>query len=157
MSSRYSYRFQSTHPVRGGTFCAGVGDVKLLISIHPPREGWDSLDMSLLTSSWEFQSTHPVRGGTYPLLCIQHNPGISIHPPREGWDGALVCAVIDDVISIHPPREGWDLKASLALSPPLAFQSTHPVRGGTVRRLSAGAAGAISIHPPREGWDHWNI
>ena len=55
------------------------------ISIHPPREGWDSL------------AIHP---------CI--NSSISIHPPREGWDSAKAADRKQDIISIHPPREGWD-------------------------------------------------
>ena len=33
--------FQSTHPVRGGTFYPFAHVVSLAISIHPPREGWD--------------------------------------------------------------------------------------------------------------------
>ena len=36
-----------------------------------------------------------------------------------------------------------------------AFQSTHPVRGGTVRTMTPAKGKAISIHPPREGWDSW--
>ena len=57
-------RFQSTHPVRGGTgiFALTASDVTG-ISIHPPREGWD-----------EFFKTY----------CSDKR--ISIHPPREGWD-----------------------------------------------------------------------
>ena len=81
-----------------------------VISIHPPREGWD--DATPVTS---------------PFL-----PLISIHPPREGWDSGRIVfprhyahfnpptprgvglhavfryAVIHQ-ISIHPPREGWDV------------------------------------------------
>ena len=33
------------------------------------------------------------------------------------------------------------------------FQSTHPVRGGTVDTGRDRAGNDISIHPPREGWD----
>ena len=33
--------FQSTHPVRGGTFAQRRAVIKPNISIHPPREGWD--------------------------------------------------------------------------------------------------------------------
>ena len=84
-----SDRFQSTHPVRGGT--------QLFIS----------LEVTML-----FQSTHPVRGGTpsFPrkiTLILNFNPptpcgvghrhhvslpvlhGISIHPPRAGWDSSM--------------------------------------------------------------------
>ena len=60
-----SCRFQSTHPVRGGT----AGKVHMLtptevISIHPPREGWDFNKSRCRQVFKLFQSTHPVRGGT---------------------------------------------------------------------------------------------
>ena len=34
------------------------------------------------------------------------------------------------------------------------FQSTHPVRGGTVQAEPQSDWAYISIHPPREGWDN---
>ena len=34
-------QFQSTHPVRGGTCAAGDKAADGVISIHPPRAGWD--------------------------------------------------------------------------------------------------------------------
>ena len=57
-----------------------------LISIHPPREGWDVFIVFLLLFS----------------------DVISIHPPREGWDGGKANRTHIGIISIHPPREGWD-------------------------------------------------
>ena len=78
--------FQSTHPVRGGTFFA-----------------------SFLLLHGVFQSTHPVRGGTAANGIPKGNDGISIHPPREGWDGHVCVDRFALPISIHPPREGWDL------------------------------------------------
>ena len=56
-------RFQSTHPVWGGTSYS-----------------------LLLVVSVVFQSTHPVWGGTANPEKYQYNPVISIHPPRVGWD-----------------------------------------------------------------------
>ena len=35
----------------------------------------------------------------------------------------------------------------------MAFQSTHPVRGGTGRRALCDLSAEISIHPPCAGWD----
>ena len=55
--------FQSTHPVRGGTYDFSGVVVIGSISIHPPREGWDFAEKF------------------FPVF-----PYISIHPPREGWD-----------------------------------------------------------------------
>ena len=41
----------------------------------------------------------------------------------------------------------------LNLSQRMPFQSTHPVRGGTLPSLCPFYYYRISIHPPREGWD----
>ncbi len=56
--------FQSTHPVRGGTAAVDAAVGKTPISIHPPREGWDHVFRVPAAESIGFQSTHPVRGGT---------------------------------------------------------------------------------------------
>ena len=126
-------RFQSTHPVWGGTDGCSHGSSGRAISIHPPRVGWDST-MRRTTSDEQdfnpptpcgvgpapgpfpssmpiFQSTHPVWGGTCPPGCVCHPGPISIHPPRVGWD--------------------WSAVSSRARS--MVFQSTHPVWGGTCR------------------------
>ena len=78
--------FQSTHPVRGGTIAFKDLPAFDAISIHPPREGWDSIPEIVERGFSRFQSTHPVRGGTVssPERLLEHL--ISIHPPREGWD-----------------------------------------------------------------------
>ena len=47
------HQFQSTHPVRGGTRCLDLISGLGLISIHPPREGWDSKDAQNEPSSYE--------------------------------------------------------------------------------------------------------
>ena len=61
-------RFQSTHPVWGGTLQTITDDFKARISIHPPRMGWDKSckDGDMLSD-------------------------ISIHPPRVGWDQRFFC------------------------------------------------------------------
>ena len=78
-------RFQSTHPVRGGTVIANPLLSGILISIHPPREGWD-VDAI----------------GGFNVLPI------SIHPPREGWDLALLTTMLIKRLfqSTHPVRGG---------------------------------------------------
>ena len=77
--------FQSTYPV-GWDEVGGNGVVGRVISIHPPRGGWDAVRMAISITSpyfnpptpWGvghsggysgdtatiFQSTHPVGGGT---------------------------------------------------------------------------------------------
>ena len=80
------FLFQSTHPARGGTALDLVLADLEDISIHPPREGWDSGAPETSLCIWYFnpptprgvgrsarasarqldlfQSTHPARGGT---------------------------------------------------------------------------------------------
>ena len=82
----------------------------LLISIHPPRVGWD--DDGAESAS---------------------NVGISIHPPRVGWDYKADKSTYVYLISIHPPRVGWDTDEMGKLEAQAKFQSTHPVWGGTLR------------------------
>ena len=96
------FQFQSTHPVWGGTIFFGVWDaitanfnpptpcgvgppsvanlpLKVSISIHPPRVGWD-------------QWLEPDG-----LLLL-----ISIHPPRVGWDPTALCPVETEA-HFNPP------------------------------------------------------
>ena len=145
-------RFQSTHPVWGGT--------PTCISTSCKRR---------------FQSTHPVWGGTPRRHRPSGNRRISIHPPRVGWDRADVpfiggkydfnpptpCGVglgflsavssPERFQSTHPVWGGTALLSALGLSD--QFQSTHPVWGGTLRKLDTDDTVDISIHPPRVGWD----
>ena len=101
LQNRYK-KFQSTHPVWGGTGSALSGCTRGVISIHPPRVGWDehaairyyrSGDFNPPTPCgvgrvrafqifivFPFQSTHPVWGGTNgnPLDCTRV---INFNPP----------------------------------------------------------------------------
>ena len=51
--------FQSTHPVRGGTKLTGTVIPALIISIHPPREGWDGFDKTYSTIQADFNPPTP--------------------------------------------------------------------------------------------------
>ena len=79
---------------------------------------------------------------------------ISIHPPREGWDYNSCAYVARYMLfqSTHPVRGGTVFMHTL-VAMQIEFQSTHPVRGGTMAVLMDAAPYFISIHPPREGWD----
>ena len=57
------------------------------------------------------------------------------------------------MISIHPPRAGRDLLYTTSLSANHTFQSTRPVRGGTIYDAPRELSEFISIHPPRAGRD----
>ena len=104
----------------------------------------------------KFQSTRPLRGGTGVQQRFRGTPAISIHPPLAGRDEASGNDALFDGISIHPPLAGRDLVRAeterdvlISIHPPLAgrdvgqcrkaieiieFQSTRPLRGGTLLR-----------------------
>ncbi len=144
--------FQSTHPMRGAT--PGM-----------------KLYFRLLNG---FQSTHPMRGATVFKSPPFSRDGISIHAPHAGCDRPqnfcaldasyfnprTPCGVRLDYIgtnapdywiSIHAPHAGCDLFRYSFASDSFSFQSTHPMRGATLR--TAKAASSISrfqsTHPMR--------
>ena len=147
-------KFQSTHPVWGGTPKVVAKLIKYNISIHPPRVGWD------------------------PRTELQWwGREISIHPPRVGWDVVLQIVVAHfQLISIHPPRVGWDATTwsasarSSYFNPPTPcgvgpgpssrtasttsnFNPPTPCGVGRVEHAAVQEFLRISIHPPRVGWD----
>ena len=85
------------------------------ISIHAPREGGDSDNISADASLY-----------------------ISIHAPREGGDPTIAGYynyTLD--ISIHAPREGGDVPDVLRDVGVVEFQSTPPARGATTNALGS--------------------
>ena len=105
---------------------------QLPISIHPPRAGWDCIPLAVKLAQY----------------------AISIHPPRAGWDH-LNQAFGFDPFYFNPPtpcgvgltgrmqqREYQDFNPPTpcgvgradvaAVMEAYIFQSTHPVRGGTI-------------------------
>ena len=145
--------FQSTLPMRGGTGRKGAekGAGQYFNPPSPCGEG--------PTGSGRSCWTRP----------------ISIHPPHAGRDSIVPWKRPRKEISIHPPHAGRDLFAggnrvlNVDFNPPSpcgeglsgagadrrgqAFQSTLPMRGGTLSLPVAPAVIAISIHPPHAGRD----
>ena len=146
-ASKAALKFQSTHPVRGGTLKYCRCGLLALISIHPPREGWDSGIGISVISSFLFQSTHPVRGGTGKKYSAELSEVFQSTHPVRGGTTSCTSAGRSCTISIHPPREGWDSRHREGQGGNKTFQSTHPVRGGTVQ-AAAGAAAARNFNPP---------
>ena len=82
------WAFQSTRPMRGGTFRRRMNNNRLTFqSTRPVRGGTINNTPGLYII--RFQSTRPVRGGTIPAIKAKVNDAISIHPPRAGRDIAV--------------------------------------------------------------------
>ena len=124
-----------------------------------------------------FQSTHPMRGAT--PRPVQRSSALDNFNPRTpcGVRHAFAGGQIDRIlISIHAPHAGCDSATWLPLMSRMIFQSTHPMRGATLKNNAeplcthpfqsthpmrgatyAGAKGihlkGISIHAPHAGCD----
>ena len=196
----YFSLFQSPHPVRGATGSRscwppsqchfnprtprGVrlaphagGGAAILISIHAPREGCDTINQLRMAFQIQFQSTHPARGATSNDKRLEADELLfqSTHPAR----GATVCrrATMDVFTCFNPrtPRGVRRTVSTLVIQLPSSFnprtprgvrhtistvkevtnmfQSTHPARGATYLLLHPSHKVSISIHAPREGCD----
>ena len=122
--------FQSTRPLRGGT----DGAIEY-------------------TDCGAFQSTRPLRGGTDAITAVEVAPSISIHPPLAGRDTSLFVgfAFCSDFNPPAPCGAGPLIRYWAQME--MQFQSTRPLRGGTLTYAPSGERAAISIHPPLAGRD----
>ena len=148
--------FQSTHPVRGGT--AGLNPILAVngdfnpptpcgvgrlhthhlrrintISIHPPRAGWDFSSNKRLAASNHFNPPTPCGVGLADVGGLSLDTIISIHPPRAGWDKRFGSSAAIPIYFNPPTPCGVGLIGVRRYGDFKEFQSTHPVRGGTVR------------------------
>ena len=106
--------------------------VRADISIHPPHAGRDLEAFDAEPEKPLFQSTRPMRGGTRWRRRGNGGAAISIHPPHAGRDAGKRAAQIFCQISIPPPHAGRDAVASETAPEEPRFQSTRPMRGGTI-------------------------
>ena len=80
----------------------------------------------------KFQSTRPVRGGTPEMRVCKRCGMISIHPPRAGRDRVDVRIYVCGG-DFNPPAPCGAGRQPAAGGPlRREFQSTRPVRGGTM-------------------------
>ena len=99
--------FQSTRPLRGGTFADIRAAGTNIISIHPPLAGRDDTCRPLHNS--RRISIHPPLAGRDSRRNLRcRRMGISIHPPLAGRDVAADLRRCRVGISIHPPLAGRD-------------------------------------------------
>ena len=122
--------FQSTRPVRGGTWLLRKIARLFDISIHPPRAGRDP-----------------------PSQKLQAADRISIHPPRAGRDVSVFLSDQYCSISIHPPRAGRDIIGKKLNNRFSDFNPPAPCGAGHRDFKSMDKRVVISIHPPRAGRD----
>ena len=144
----------SIHPPRvGWDALHGGSDVVSPISIHPPRVGWDPLHQKGWRCSRNFNPPTPCGVGHHRIAQARADVHISIHPPRVGWDhGSGPWRLLHPHFNPPTPCGVGPYKVSADWLLGL-FQSTHPVWGGTVFHDFFGGDVNISIHPPRVGWD----
>ena len=145
------------------------------ISIHAPHPGCDpgyadcpfrppdfnprtpsGVRRSATSSSWlrqRFQSTHPIRGATLHGRHVDPHLRISIHAPHTGCDGAIL-AVKAEAENFNP-RTPYGVRHARNIDgiPAWTFQSTHPIRGATMRSSLFAERLKISIHAPHTGCD----
>ena len=144
----------SIHPPRVG-WDAGMPDHarRIVISIHPPRVGWDCTGQLPEPSVSYFNPPTPCGvGRLYGGTNKQERRFQSTHPV---WGGTLISvSVIPSSRHFNPPTPcGVGPIMRLQSSCTAVFQSTHPVWGGTGLDQLAAQHKNISIHPPRVGWD----
>ena len=167
------------------------------ISIHAPLAGCDGGHLPQPPAPCDFNPRTPcgVRRAPFCPWCGMRQ--ISIHAPLAGCDDKVQAVCVSIHISIHAPLAGCDKSCmlvygvgSISIHAPLAgcdapaarmerggyafqsthplrgatirtgcgrrrtgFQSTHPLRGATTRCSGGGADNMISIHAPLAGCD----
>ena len=147
--------FQSTPPMRGAT-CQLFADFGcIMISIHAPHAGSDSVSASknlsvkyfnprppcgerptqrLLRNLVSiFQSTPPMRGATDPSMDQDGRVEFQSTPPMRGATSVPSFNRTGNNISIHAPHAGSDLTEPMIQRRAFLFQSTPPMRGATLK------------------------
>ena len=122
-----------------------------------------------------FQSTRPVRGGTLTRAIWQRRC-VHFNPPAPCGAGPGKDHLLPDLGDFNPPAPCGAGRPKIPIAPPISnfnppapcgagpedegicaahqkFQSTRPVRGGTVLGVQTHIPKRISIHPPRAGRD----
>ena len=168
--------FNPPAPCGAGPHCPGGRIDNQKISIHPPRAGRDKSVCNHRPCTTDFNPPAPCGAGQHGLHTItvgnHFNPpapcGAGRHgatdrisgkayfnPPAPCGAGlVLTCRrlILIGFQSTRPVRGGTVAVEMHSTAP--RFQSTRPVRGGTSRRQGLQThVSIISIHPPRAGRD----
>ena len=148
----------------------------MIISIHPPRVGWDIPSQHFKKHVTNFNPPTPCGVGRISTIGKptghNFNPptpcGVGLHSSRK-WNncadfnpptpcGVGQCQLFSRPfprwISIHPPRVGWD--SVFCNHRHIVFKNFNPPTPcgvGQCRAFQTVQSHTISIHPPRVGWD----
>ena len=125
-------KFQSTHPVWGATRGYQSSVALVVVSIHAPRVGCDTISQK---------------------RCFWTK--VSIHAPRVGCDldPEYIARQKEEFQSTHPV---WGATCVVGSPKNVSlFQSTHPVWGATLSPIIAAHEFSVSIHAPRVGCDEY--
>ena len=167
--------FQSTLPVRGGT-CKRASAVSTPTNFNPPSPCGEGLQRGRTGRGGSVISIHPPRAGRDVAAAHGTAAGHYFNPPSPCGEGRQRRGLLRAGYHFNPPSpcgEGHRSQSAAYRnghfnppSPcgegrrsfscrwlPALFQSTLPVRGGTVTTLGGPSAWMISIHPPRAGRD----
>ena len=143
-------RFQSTRPLRGGTYPESRADTHIKISIHPSLAGRDDDDrprqmVRLISIRPPLAGRDPKRSVIVIVFVI------SIHPPLAGRDRRGDHDRQAKEISIHPPLAGRDPVALSSASKPRHFNPPAPCGAGPAARTASDTAAAFQSTRPLRG------
>ena len=130
----YTFKFQSTLPMRGATMMLYINDGDAVFQSTLPMRGATTTRCST-TGIRIFQSTLPMRGAT---LLKEVGVNVADFNPRSPCGerpGRARMTADRRVISIHAPHAGSDFRVLMMSALLTRFQSTLPMRGATRRRL----------------------
>ena len=125
----------------------------IAISIHAPLAGCDRKPNSTLPYSLDFNPRTPCGVRLRAVQHREHGRAISIHAPLAGCDRRRDRNVGYRLYFNPRTPCGVRLMANELPNGPLPFQSTHPLRGATLKNLHLQKVIMISIHAPLAGCD----
>ena len=145
--------FQSTLPMQGATWHAGLGSLPC-ISIHAPNAGSDVARPCRGLSTRYFNPRSQCR--ERPVAAVSADELSTYFNPRSQCrerPAAVSMTCVSGSISIHAPNAGSDHASVRSTAAHIEFQSTLPMQGATRRACAHTARTTISIHAPNAGSD----
>ena len=108
VTTKTTYAFQSTRPLRGATILRRRSRTTFPISIHAPLAGRDAALARARQTPAPISIHAPLAGRDRLKLQADTAQNISIHAPLAGRDQCIDAVAVRLVISIHAPLAGRD-------------------------------------------------